>query len=214
MGIYDRPGYEFQNTFSAVIFLYLYDMIKKIGWILFLSLMFLVQVHGQKVALKTNALYWATATPNLGIEVALSKKMTLDISGGYNPFTFKDNLKWKHYLIEPELRYWLCESFNGHFFGLHTGFSEYNMSRVPMLYNWDKSQKYRYEGWLTGVGLSYGYQWILGNHWNLEASIGFGFVHTSYKKYDCVECGDYYGEYKENFFAPTKATISIIYLIK
>ena len=33
-------------------------------------------------AIKTNALYWATSTPNLGIEVGLAKKLTLDISVG------------------------------------------------------------------------------------------------------------------------------------
>ena len=36
-----------------------------------------------KFAIKTNALYWATSTPNLGIEVGLAKKLTLDISGNY-----------------------------------------------------------------------------------------------------------------------------------
>ena len=37
-----------------------------------------------KFAIKTNALYWATSTPNLGFEVGLAKKLTLDISGNYN----------------------------------------------------------------------------------------------------------------------------------
>ena len=40
-----------------------------------------------KFAIKTNALYWATSTPNLGIEVGLAKKLTIDISGNYNPFS-------------------------------------------------------------------------------------------------------------------------------
>ena len=34
-----------------------------------------------KFAIKTNALYWATSTPNLGFEVGLAKKITLDVSG-------------------------------------------------------------------------------------------------------------------------------------
>ena len=32
-----------------------------------------------KFAIKTNALYWATSTPNLGFEVGLAKKITLDV---------------------------------------------------------------------------------------------------------------------------------------
>ena len=40
-----------------------------------------------KFAIKTNALYWATSTPNLGFEVGLAKKITLDVSGNYNPWS-------------------------------------------------------------------------------------------------------------------------------
>ena len=72
-----------------------------------------------KFAIKTNALYWATSTPNLGFEVGLAKKLTLDISGNYNPWKFGDDRQIKHWLVQPELRYWLCERFNGSFFGLH-----------------------------------------------------------------------------------------------
>ena len=40
----------------------------------------------QKVAVKTNALYWATATPNLGFEFALGERWTFELEGGYNPW--------------------------------------------------------------------------------------------------------------------------------
>ena len=36
-------------------------------------------------AIKTNGLYWATTTANIGFEVGLGKKLTLDVSGNYNP---------------------------------------------------------------------------------------------------------------------------------
>ena len=62
-----------------------------------------------KFAIKTNALYWATSTPNLGFEVGLAKKITLDVSGNYNPWKFGDDRQIKHWLVQPELRYWLCE---------------------------------------------------------------------------------------------------------
>lgn len=38
----------------------------------------------QNVALKTNALYWATTTPNLGIEASVGKKSTLQLFYGLN----------------------------------------------------------------------------------------------------------------------------------
>ena len=83
-----------------------------------------------KFAIKTNALYWATSTPNLGIEVGLAKKLTLDISGNYNPWKFGDDRQIKHWLVQPELRYWLCERFNGSFFGMHGHYGEMNVSNL------------------------------------------------------------------------------------
>ena len=55
-------------------------------------------VKAQDVAVKTNLLYDASATFNAGVEVALGQKWTIDLSGNYNPWTFSDNRKWKHWL--------------------------------------------------------------------------------------------------------------------
>ena len=155
----------------------------------------------------------ATGSPNFGLELGLSKKITIDLGYGINPFIFKDNKKWKHWLIESEVRYWLCERFYGHFMGLHIGAAEYNLSKVkvPMIKN---SQDYRYEGWAALGGLSYGYSWILGGRWNMEATLGLGVVYTDYKKFECPQCGKLLNESNKIFIAPTKAAISIIYLFK
>ena len=78
-----------------------------------------VSTSAQNVAVKTNALYWLTTTPNLGVEVALGNKVTLDVSGAYNPWTFKDDKKMRFWLVQPEVRYWFCEKFEGHYIGVH-----------------------------------------------------------------------------------------------
>lgn len=201
-------------------------MVKRINFItlvLCMAFFFLESTQAQKVAVKTNLLYDATSTLNLGLEFGLSKKWTLDVSGNYNPWTFNDNRKMKHWLAQPEFRYWLCEKFNGHFFGLHAhggqynwggmlpwGFSNGKMFRVESR----QMSNYRYEGWLVGAGISYGYQWILGNRWNLEASIGVGYTHLNYGKYKCEKCGEKLRDEHRNYFGPTKASISLIYIIK
>ena len=98
---------------------------------------FLVSVgtaSAQKFAVKTNALYLGTATPNLGLEVALSDRWTLEVEGGYNPWTFdaEDNMKIKHWLVSPEFRYWFCESFQGHFIGVNGNYTQFNIGAVPV----------------------------------------------------------------------------------
>ena len=166
--------------------------------------------QAQEVAVKTNLLYDATTTLNLGVEIGLGSKMTLDISGNYNPWRFHD-YRLKHGLIQPELRYWTCEKFNGHFFGLHGFYGKYNVGGLPFNSNMRHN---RYQGHLFGGGISYGYQWILNDHWNLELSLGIGYAHLQDKKYPCADCDDMIKKGHHNYFGPTKAAVSIIYVIK
>lgn len=41
--------------------------------------------YSQDFALKTNGLYWATTTLNMGVEKALSNQVTLEADVAYNP---------------------------------------------------------------------------------------------------------------------------------
>lgn len=143
-------------------------------------------LYAPKFALKTNLLYWATTTPNLGMEFTLGRKTTMDISGNYNFWNFSDHKKFKHWLVQPEVRYWFCDRFNGHFMGIHGHYAEYNVAGLKIL----NMEHFRYQGNLYGGGLSYGYHWILGDHWSIEATIGIGYAHLKYDKYPCDKCGE------------------------
>lgn len=72
----------------------------------------------------------------------------------------------------------------------------------------------RYQGDLYGIGLAYGYQWILSPHWNFEAAVGVGYGFTHYKYYECRTCGNYKGTEDKHLFMPTKLALSFIYIIK
>jgi len=183
---------------------------KKILLCIIGGIMLLPAVKAQTVAVKSNLLYDATSTINLGLEFGLSPKWTLDLSGNYNPWQFSDNKKLKHWLIQPEVRYWTCEKFYGHFLGLHGHYAEYNVGGIK-LFGLDK---YRYQGKLYGGGISYGYHFILNKRWSMEASIGVGYARLEYDKYYCEKCGDKIGDYKTNYIGPTKASLSLIYIIK
>lgn len=172
----------------------------------------------QNVAVKTNLLYDITTTANLGIEFSAAPKWTVDISGNLNAWTFSDNKKWKHWVLQPEARYWLCERFNGHFVGAHLVGGIYNMG------NWNTDftflgtdfgqlKEHRYEGWLVGAGIAYGYHWMLGRHWSVEAEIGIGYVYTQADKYECPRCGEQLENNKpHHYVGPTKAAVNLIYV--
>lgn len=168
------------------------------------------KADAQQWAVNTNGLYWLTATPNIGFEYGFHKHMSVAVSTNFNPFTFKDNSKMKHWLIQPEFRYWLSESFKGHFFGAHLSGGIYNFGNLPF----GSMEDYRYEGNLFGGGFTYGYQWIINNRLNIGAELGLGYLHMDYNKFYCQTCGERIDHYRSNYFGPTKIAVSIIYLLK
>ena len=129
---------------KKLIILFLAIGVARVGWAQGVSQSYLMPVETPPsaysaqtppgFALRTNLLYWGGAfTPNLGVEFGLTTKMTLSVIGAWNYWgwsgsvsgekgspEYKNNLKLlNHFVIEPEVRYWLCERFNGHSFGAH-----------------------------------------------------------------------------------------------
>jgi fimX-like protein len=174
-------------------------------------------VKSQNVAIKSNLLYDAIAVANLGVEVPLAPRWTVDLSANLNAWTINEH-KWKHWLLQPEARYWLCDRFQGHFFGVHAIAGQYNVGNLHnnikfLGTDFSDLTHNRYQGWMFGAGLAYGYSWILAKHWNIEAEIGLGWIHTRSDVYPCAECGTKIAEDKNHdYVGPTKAAVSLIYL--
>ncbi len=169
--------------------------------------------RAQHVAVKTNLIYDATASINAGLEFSLSKKWSFEVAGNYNAWDFSGGRKWRHILVQPEFRYWLCESMNGHYFGLHAHWSKFNLAKVKMPFGlWKELRDNRYEGDLYGAGLTYGYALPLGKHWNLEGALGVGYARVIYDKYPCASCGKRISSGKDNYFGITKLAFCIAYV--
>jgi len=181
---------------------------KKIFLLLF-CILSQVDILGQSFGLKSNFLYDGVG-PNLGVEVALSQRLTLDLNANYNPFSVSETKKWKHLLIQPELRYWLCQPFSGHFIGAHLFEGEYNIGGI----NVADLKTRRIQGNVWGGGVSYGHHWILSPRWGVEASVGLGVARFHYGKYICAHCGYKTGTYNKTYLGPTKLSVSLVYLLK
>lgn len=187
-------------------------------WILLVvSSGILSDARAQKVALKTNLLSDAALSPDIGIEIGLAPKWTLDFSGHGNFWTINDH-KWKHWLIQPEARYWLCRSFAGHFLGFHVLGGQYNLGNINIPINFlgtdfRNLKDKRYQGWGAGAGIAYGYAFPVHPHWNIEAEIGIGWIYTRYDSYPCAECGSKIDSNRaHNYVGPTKAALNIVYI--
>lgn len=175
------------------------------------------KAQAQDVALKTNLISDAALSPNLGIEFGLAPKWSLDISGQGNFWTV-NNHKWKHWLVQPEARYWTCRRFAGHFLGIHALGGQYNVGNIDLDLNmlgtdFRKLRHQRVQGWAAGAGIAYGYAWPVHPHWNIEAEVGFGWVYTRYDSYPCNTCGTKIDNDRvHNYVGPTKAALNIVYL--
>ena len=174
-------------------------------------------VKAQDVAVKSNVLADAFLNPNLGIEVGLAPKWTLDITGQFNAWTLSHERHWKHWAVQPEVRYWFCDRFSGHFVGAHIHGGQYNIGGFDGKINFlgtdaRKLKDTRYQGWFVGAGIAYGYAWILNKRWNLEAELGLGWIYTRYDSYPCTQCGTKIADGKShNYVGPTKAAVNLIY---
>lgn len=200
--------------------------------------------NAQTAAIKTNLVGWATTNLNIGGELGVGRKSTVNLFGTLNPWEYGDMKRVRFWNVMPEYRYWFCEKFNGHFVGVHLLGGQYNVRNAKLTFfglpdlTTDKAKPAYYrladgsmstekkarhvEGWYMGAGITYGYQWMLSKHWNLEAEIGVGYAYSQYKYYGrCNQLFDKDGNPKQpgdketnniNYFGPTKVGISIMYM--
>ncbi|HJD76878.1 MAG TPA: DUF3575 domain-containing protein [Bacteroides reticulotermitis] len=164
-----------------------------------------------RLAVKSNLLHDLTGSLNLGVEVRTGSKYTLDLSVTYNPWTYSEMKKFNVIAVQPEFRYWTCEPFHKHFFGLHATYANFNVVGIgPSTYMKDHLLK----GDLYGAGISYGYHWYLSPRWSMEGTLGVGYLHLKYDESECKGCLRSIGNRNKNYFGPTKVGVSLIYMLK
>ena len=102
-------------------------------------------------------------------------------------------------------RYWFYESFVGHFLGQHLTYVGYDLG----------SRTKRYKGHACGLGVSYGYAWMLSKRWNVAVEAGAGLYRTKDTRRDPT-VGDWDDEYIYHYrrwtLAPTKLEVSFSYI--
>lgn len=171
-------------------------------------------VHAQNVGVKANALSFAHTALGMGAEMSLGYHWSAELYGIISPWKRTEDKAKKYWAVQPEVRYWPCQSMVGHFFGVHVDGAQYNVGGAAPFFGLPKSVKdARYEGWLAGGGVTYGYQWVLGRHWNAEAAVSVGYEHLRYKKFESPEkCAPQVGERSHNYWdLPSSRQVSSTY---
>ncbi|MDE7346595.1 MAG: DUF3575 domain-containing protein [Muribaculaceae bacterium] len=169
---------------------------------------------------RTNMLYDAALVPNLGAEFYIGKNLSVY---GEWMYAWWDNetshRSWRIYGGDLGLRWWFgrkahAKPLTGHHLGVYYGILTFDFATGDNGYLGGKPNGTLWDRWLINTGLEYGYSLPVGKRLNIDFSIGLGYMGGNYIKYFPFD-NDYYRdkEYKMHFFGPTKAEISLVWLI-
>lgn len=164
-----------------------------------------VTAAAQRVSVKTNALYWAAATPNLGAEFRFNRHITIGLETAFNRFDIS-KVNTRMVGVMPEARYWFsARPQAGHFVGLMALVSDYKLT-------YDQTT---HEGNGYGVGPTYGYSFVLGKRWSLEAIVGVGVLRVRERKYAAgAGAPTNYANNNRWLPAPLKVGMTFVYIIR
>lgn len=164
------------------------------------------------VALKNNILYDLALAPNIEVEFAIGKRWSLNTE--YKcPWWLNERNDFCYQLLSGgvEARCWMGNRkhrsrLTGHFLGVYAEGGTYDFQ-----FKEDRGYRGRYYG---AAGLTYGYTHRLASRIALEFSLGVGYLETEYRKYTTYK-GDlvWTGSGRYHFMGPTKAKVSIVWLI-
>ena len=193
------------------------DMMKKLFATMLLTGFCWLGASAQQVAVKTNLLYWAATTPNIGIDIAVGKHSTIGMTANYNPWTLGTDNKIQHWFLRPEYRYWVTEKYTRLYFGVHAIGGEFEVGgfKFPFIGNRILTglPTHYYKGSFVGAGISIGYQFYVSPHWNIELSAGAGLARLSYhaEPVNGPKAASYTNR-KRILPIPTELGVSFVYL--
>lgn len=168
-----------------------------------------VKSANHAISIKMNAAAVAALITNIGIEVKLAPRWSLDLMGAYSPYNMiVPNRKIRLFGGRPEVRFWWGEPMKrGHFLGLHGFASAFNVQ----LGNKARYQDPNHVLW--GAGLAYGYALPLGKkeRWGVEFTIGLGYARIKYDKYDGAINGQFIERKTVNYYGPTRLGVNFSY---
>ena len=172
-------------------------------------------VPQRHVALRTNLLYDATLSPNLGFDVRVDSAWTVGLLAGVNAWDIDkaENKKWRHMLFSLRARKFRKNLFEKGYYEGDLIYSHFNVGNIKFPFGFYSAVKnHRLQGDLVALGGKYGYSWILARDWRIEAEGGIAVGYAWFKEYDCPHCGTFLGNGDRIFLLP-QLGINVVYII-
>ena len=163
-------------------------------------------------SLKTNGLYDLLLIPSVGAEVWLGKMMSVNANWAYawGSKNRRHNY-WRYYGGDIAVRRWFGRKaaekpLTGHHIGLYAQIMTYDFELGGKGY---MGNKYNYGG-----GVEYGFSLPLARRFNIDFTVGVGYLGGEYYEYTPID-GHYVWQAtkQRRWFGPTKAEVSLVWLI-
>lgn len=147
----------------------------KIFFIIVLLLVAKTSLHAQRFAITTNALEDVVLTPNIGVDIVVADKQSLSFDTSYSPYKLAQKFHNKRMTFRAGYKYWLNQAFYAHYIGVDAVLSSSDVG----VGNFKSRDEY------VGIGVGYGYSFILGKKLNLVPHVGVGLAYgKTYEGYD------------------------------
>lgn len=162
-------------------------------------------------AVKTNLLYDAALVPNIGVEANIGKGWAA--TAGWNYAWWDSDAVhryWRVYGGEAEVRKYFGKTarktvLSGHHLGLYG---------QAFTYDFELGGRGQISELTYGGGIAYGYALPVGRSFNLDFSIGLGYLGGEYKIYDPEDgCYVWKETRQRHWMGPTKAEVSLVWVI-
>lgn len=163
-------------------------------------------------SLKTNALYDLLLIPSVGAEVWLGRMMSVNANWSYAWWSKnRRHNYWRYYGGDIAVRRWFGRKaaekpLTGHHIGLYAQIMTYDFELGGKGY---MGNKYNYGG-----GVEYGFSLPLARRFNMDFTVGVGYLGGEYYEYTPID-GHYVWQAtkQRRWFGPTKAEVSLVWLI-
>lgn len=164
------------------------------------------------IGVRTNLLYDAAAVPNIGLDVYVSKNISIGANWMYSWWKNDHrSIYWRTYGGDIHADYWFDPTlkWTGHHLGVYAQMQTFD-------FEW-KGKGYQLPKWGWGGGIDYGYSVWLSPHFSLDFNIGIGYFGGKYYEYTPSEqqIDKYYLDATKtlHWIGPTKAEVSLIWKI-
>ena len=135
-----------------------------------------------RIHIKTNAIGLGLGIANLAAEFEFNEHWSATLPVYYSSWDyFKPTMKFRTLAIQPEVRYWFSEGYQGLFTGAHLGMTYFNFAFDGDYRYQDKDK----DSPALGGGISVGYRLPISKNklWALEFTLGAGVYSLQYDKF-------------------------------